>query len=377
MQNPQNLRQKHLIISVLAPNGHQVFTWFFALVLLRHQGDFMQKPVKRGNAWRIQVRYKNLRDTATKDTARECEQWAATRLLELKAQYNDLIELKQKPPYPFKYLFEKYYQEIGRTKRGYTYIKQQLSAFDKYFGDMASMSIHDITPQMVTKWRNDRLKEVTPGTVQRQMCLYCSIFNYAKNELFLITENPFAKVAKPLKPKPRNRLISQTEIKKILEAFNYKKGMTPTTPGQYVAWSFLFAIETAMRRGEIIGIDCENIHEDFIHLPITKNGDSRDMPLTKEARELLDLVPHTDREKLIPHNDNSFRLCWQRNMKKTGLSGDIHFHDTRHEAITRFVNKRKLPVEILAKVTGHRDIKTLINTYYNPTASDIAKMMNA
>ena len=48
----------------------------------------MQKPVKRGNAWRIQVRYKNLRDSVTRDTARECEQWAAIRLLEMKAEYD-------------------------------------------------------------------------------------------------------------------------------------------------------------------------------------------------------------------------------------------------------------------------------------------------
>ncbi len=337
----------------------------------------MQKPIKRGNAYRIQVRYKNLRDTATRDTARECEQWATLRLLQLKAEFNDPAALKQPQPYPFRELFEKYYLEIGKNMRGYMYIKQQLRAFDKYFGALADTSIHDITPQMVTKWRNDRLKEVAPGTVQRQMCLYCSIFSYAKNELFLINENPFSKVAKPIKPKPRNRTISAYEIEKIITAFGYKKGMTPTTPGQYVAWAFLFAIETSMRRGEIISITCNNIHEDYIHLPITKNGDSRDVPLSKEASVLLDMVPHDDRVKLIPHNDNSFRLCWQRTMKKTGLSGDIHFHDTRHEAITRFVNQRKLPVEILAKVTGHRDIKTLINTYYNPAASDIAKMMNA
>lgn len=371
------MRQKHLIISVLAPFRHQVLSWFSCLVLLRHQGDFMQKPIKRGDSWRIQVRYKDLRDSGTFNTPLECTNWAATRLLELKAQYADDTKSNKKEPYPFKSLFTKYYQEVGRHKRGYTYIKQQLGTLDKYFGEMAQASIHDITPQMVTKWRNNRLKKVTPGTVQRQMCLYCSVFNFAKNELFLIAENPFAKVAKPIKPKPRNRLIAGHEIETILAAFNYQRGMRPTTPAHYVAWTFLFAIETAMRRGEIVGITCNNIHKDYIHLPITKNGDSRDVPLSNAARALLDLVPHDDRVKLIPHTDNSFRLCWQRTLKKTGLSGDIHFHDTRHEAITRFVNQQKLPVEILAKVTGHRDIRTLINTYYNPKASDIAKMLNA
>ncbi len=379
MQNPQNLRQKHLIISVLAPNGHQVFTWLLSLVLLRHQGDFMQKPVKRGNAWRIQVRYKNLRDTATRDTARECEQWAAIRLLEMKAEYDPQKSIERKAYFSFHALFQKYYDEVGCKKRGKSYIQQQLKikTFKKYFGDLAEKSIYDIEAIDVRNWRDKRLQEVAAGTVHRQMCLYTSVFNYAKNELFMLKENPFAQVIKPAKPPARNRLISQSEIETILEALNYKAGTTPKTPRQYVAWAFLFAIETAMRKGEIIGITCNNIYPDYIHLPMTKNGDSRNVPLSTEARALLDLLPHTDRVKLIPHTSNSFRLCWQRAVGKTELYNLVHFHDTRHEAITRLVNKRKLPVEILAKVTGHRDIRTLINTYYNPTASDIAKMMNA
>ncbi|MBW3030931.1 site-specific integrase, partial [Acinetobacter baumannii] len=52
-------------------------------------------------------------------------------------------------------------------------------------------------------------------------------------------------------------------------------------------------------------------------------------------------------------------------------------HDTRHEAITRFVHDYRLPVEILAKITGHKTISVLVNTYYNPTASEIAKMLSA
>lgn len=339
----------------------------------------MQKPVKRGNAWRIQVRYKNLRDSVTRDTARECEQWAAIRLLEMKAEYDPKKTQMQKPYFSFFVLCQKYYDEVGYKKRGKSFIKQQIKSetFKNYFGELAEKSIYEIKPIDVKKWRDKRLEKVAPGTVHRQMCLYTSVFNYAKNELFLIEDNPFAQVTKPTKPPARNRLISHSEIEIILKALNYKIGTKPQTPRQYVAWTFLFAIETAMRKGEILGITYNNIYPDYIHLPITKNGDARDVPLSKEARDLLNLIPYMDREKLIPHNSNSFRLIWQRAIGKTELNNVIHFHDTRHEAITRFVNKRKLPVEILAKVTGHRDIKTLINTYYNPTASDIAKMMNA
>ena len=56
---------------------------------------------------------------------------------------------------------------------------------------------------------------------------------------------------------------------------------------------------------------------------------------------------------------------------------DFHFHDTRHEAISRMVKVRKLPVEVLAKITGHRKIEVLVNVYYNPDADELVEMFNS
>ncbi len=333
----------------------------------------MQKPIQRGTSWRITVRHNGQRYNATRDTEQECTKWAQLKLLELKSldsKVDHVIHIT------YKELFQKYYEDVGSKKRGARFIQQQLKAFDKYWPKLCNESIHSITPQKVTKWRNDRLKVVSPGTVQRQMCLYSSVFTYARAELFLIKENPFSGVHKPLKPAPRSRLISDDEIEDIIKGLEYSVGMTPTKPSHFVAWSFLFAIETAMRKGEILEITHENIHDDYVHLPMTKNGTARDVPLSHKAKALIDLVM-IDGEGLVPHNSNSFRLIWQRNLHRVGLNGLVKFHDTRHVAITRFVNQQKLPVEILAKVTGHKSINILVNTYYNPKASDIAKMLNA
>lgn len=334
----------------------------------------MQKPIKRGNSWRITVRHNGQRYNATRDTELECIKWAKLKLIEL--QNEDAKSSQNLVHLTYQEIFEKYYADVGSKMRGYKYIKQQLGSFEKYWGRLAKESIHDITPQKITKWRNDRLRDVSPGTVQRQMCLYSSIFTYAVRELFLLDKNPFSMVQKPQKPAPRSRLISEDEIDDILLGLGYSHGMRPVLPSHFVGWAFIFAMETAMRRGEIIGIEWENIYEDHIHLPMTKNGTSRDVPLSKKARELIALVPKNG-NKLLPHNGNSFRLLWERNLHRVGLNGLVHFHDTRHVAITRLVNKQKLPVEILAKVTGHKTINTLINTYYNPKPSDIAKMLDA
>lgn len=334
----------------------------------------MPKAVKRGESYRIKIMIAGTTYSATRDTVKECEQWAAQKMLEAKA--NKLSEdLGVKQHYPFKTLFHKYYDEHGRKLRGSKYIKEQLGPFDEKFGALADMSIHDITPQHLTIWRNKRLKQVGANTVLREIALYSSVFSYAVKELFLLETNPWMGIKKPAKPKARNRRIRDEEIQLILEGLNYREGQTPTLPEHYVAWAFLFALETAMRRGEILGITMSEIYDRHVHLPKTKNGDARNVPLTKKALALLDLIDH-DGPKLIPQNENAFRLMWERRKAKVGLA-DIHFHDTRHEAITRFVNNQKLPVEVLAKVTGHKNIKVLVNTYYNPDVEDIADMMDA
>ena len=41
------------------------------------------------------------------------------------------------------------------------------------------------------------------------------------------------------------------------------------------------------------------------------------------------------------------------------------------------VKVRKLPVEVLAKITGHRKIEVLVNVYYNPDADELVEMFNS
>lgn len=66
--------------------------------------------------------------------------------------------------------------------------------------------------------------------------------------------------------------------------------------------------------------------------------------------------------------------AFNRALKKTGIK-DLQFRDTRHEAISRLVNTKRLPVEILAKITGHKKLETLLNVYYNPTADELYNSM--
>ena len=335
----------------------------------------LPKPIKRGDAFRIEFMRNGKRYSATRDTEKECTAWVARKLLELEANEKK-IRYGDKPHYPLRLLLEVYYENVGKHKKSKDRVKQIISNFNKNFAMLAERSVHDITPEMITKqYRNIRAKQVKQATLLREMAVLSACYSYAVKEMFLLKENPMLLVSKPPTPKPRNRRISESEIDLILKSANYEKGLMCETRQHYVAWMFLFAIETAMREGEILSIQWPDIHHDFIRLHDTKNGESRDVPLTKSALLLLELLPKNT-DKPIPIKDgDAFKTAWKRILQKSEIK-DLHFHDTRHEAITRFVQRRKIPVEILAKITGHKTIGILINTYYNPTASEIARMLD-
>ncbi|MBS9780332.1 MAG: site-specific integrase, partial [Moraxellaceae bacterium] len=307
--------------------------------------------------------------SATRDTPKECEQWATTKILEFKAGKQS----HSQQTLLFSELLTLYNDKVGDFKKNHKQSRMFARCFIRDYPNIASKQTHEITPQDLTNWRNSRLAKVKDSTVRREISYFSAVFSYAVKELFIIASNPFSQVQKPSAGKPRNRRISDNEVAKILHVAEYHSDISPTQTRHYVAWCFLFAIETAMRRGEILSIKKDNIFNNYIHLPTTKNGESRNIPLSSKSKHLLSLIDN-DSEYLIPVTINSFQLSWKRLLKKSDLV-DLHFHDTRHEAISRFVENVGLPVEKLAKITGHKDIKTLVNVYYNPTIDDLANAL--
>jgi|GEM_PF-5276146 len=97
-------------------------------------------------------------------------------------------------------------------------------------------------------------------------------------------------VRKPKEFPPRDRRVTQDEIEKICLVLGFDDEPV-RTKNQAVAVAFLFAIETAKRAGEIGGILAEHIPDRVAHLPFTKNGTKRDMPLSSRAITLLSYLP--------------------------------------------------------------------------------------
>ena len=119
------------------------------------------------------------------------------------------------------------------------------------------------------------------------------------------------------------------------------------------------SIETGMRRGELLSTRWEDVYIDIrtIHLPITKNGSSRDVPLSSRARDIIADLPRGLSGAVFPIHFEALKGLWKRACKRAGIV-DLHFHDLRHEATTRFFEKGLNVMEV-ATITGHKDLRML------------------
>lgn len=232
---------------------------------------------------------------------------------------------------------------------------------------LSNYGLTDITSDILQDWINERCKEVKSSSVNRELNVIAATFTAARRQWKWMIDNPLKDIRRPKNPPHRDRRISDNEIKRILKALDYDGQVK--TPRQHIAVAFLLALETAMRQGEIWGLKKENLHlnDAYLVLPDTKNGMRRDVPLSPRAIELLETVP----EMFTVCSQQTMEVMFRSAVKIAGIE-NLTFHDTRHEAITRLA--RKLDILDLARMVGHRDIRSL-QTYYNPTASEIAKRL--
>lgn len=326
------------------------------------QNTKIPKPIKVGNHYRIQTMINGKRYSTNKPTSQECLDWFHLLQDELAPKAICLLELMDK------------YRNYSSTRlKSFKRYDTIISTLAREHTRLVTTDIRQITPKQLSVWRDYRQTQVSYGTVLLEMSFISCCFGYAINELYLLEQNPMDRVTKPNNVLPRYRRITDNEIVRICEWTKFD-GTSPKSCRQQVGWCFMFAIETAMRRSEILALNRHTIFDNHVHVATSKNGASRSVPLSQKAKQLLSGIEPLD-TKLFSITTVNFDLIWQRMRKQTGIL-DLHFHDTRHEAISRMVRDLNIPVEKLAKVTGHKSISILVNTYYNPTVDELSLYFN-
>ncbi len=330
---------------------------------------------KRGSTWNVQIRRKGHDPvTASFDTKVAAEAWA--RDIERDMDQGAYVSTQAVKDTTVKELLERYVEEVSPRKKSRAWEKNR-TAWLLREARFTDKNLPELTPQDLQKWRDKRLKEVSAATVSRDLNFLASVFSYAIKEWRIpMKQSPFALVRRPPQPRPRRQRWSDEDIAKVCDHFGYKVGVAPESSESWVPYIVRLAVETAMRRGELMALMVENIHLDkrFAHLPDTKGGVPRDVPLSSKAVALLTLmIGKRKKGKLVPFSASHFSNLLREAMDALDLR-HLHFHDTRREAATRMSKKLSNVLE-LAAVTGHRNLKYL-QVYYNPDPTDLADKLD-
>ena len=181
----------------------------------------------------------------------------------------------------------------------------------------------------------------------------------------MLSANPVDKVKMPPSPPSRKRRLEDGEFSRLKKA-------SSETRNPHIWPIIVFAIETGMRRSEILALTWDNIdlEKRVAFLLLTKNGSSREVPLSNKAIQVL---KNQLTENPFPINANAFRLAWDRLRTRAGLV-DFRFHDLRHEALSRFF-ELGLSIPEVALISGHKDVKMLMR-YTHLRAEDLVRKLN-
>ncbi len=313
--------------------------------------------------WQVQIRRKGIKPISKSFHKKaDAQTWSREQEREvdrLSLQYNP-EKLKKTT---WAELLIKYRDSVVINKKSISSETALINGYMKREPDTASLSLIYIKPFHFHEYRDKRLKTVKPATVAREIGLFHHIFKTAKSNWGLpIDKNPLADVRKPKIYNRRDRRLKASEYLCLLRSMKYTRNI-------YILPIIKVALHTGMRRGEILNIQRNHINfkKCTLFIPDTKTGYSREIPISKKVRNILNLHI-TKQDKLFPISANSFQLAWQRILKRSEIT-NLHFHDLRHEAISRFFEKG-LTIPEVALISGHRSYAMLAR-YVHLKAEDI------
>lgn len=316
---------------------------------------------KRGSRWEAQVRIKGYPSfTKTFTSHADAVAWAKEKergieRAEVPVSARDLKGLTIGD------LLNRYEQEIVPSKRGGDRERFKLRVIRRHA--IARTDLSKLTGLIVAQYRDDRLKIVATGTVRRELAIRRHCLEVARKEWAIpLPFNPVSAIRLPAPGNARDKRLTPDVVTSFWNAVDRARAW-------YVKPLIVLAIETGMRRGELLSLTWNNVNlaKRLAYPPLTKNGTSRTVPLTPKAVETLAGIKRRDSEKVFPVSAYAVRQAWHRLSGRAGID-DLRFHNLRHEAISRFF-EAGLSIPEVALVSGHRDTRMLFRyTHLRPEA---------
>lgn len=265
-------------------------------------------------------------------------------------------------------LLDRYEQEITPTKKGE---RQERTRLQQWRNEpLASWSLPAVTSADIAEWRKRREAEgKAPSTISNAMNLLSAVYKVAISEWGYRVTNPVQGVRRPKAAPPRWATLSADEEARLLDAC--REGPP------WLVWCVRIALTTAMRAGEIRRINWNHVYDTHLHLPETKNGQERDVPLTAAGHAVIEEMREALPRRFdgwafgdpdATKDDGGFtKDMLSQAFRDAARKADVTltFHDLRHVATTRLAPLHRDVLE-LAATTGHKTLNVL-KRYYNPT----------
>ena len=322
---------------------------------------------KRAGRWQAQVRLKDKPAlTKTFDRYQEAVSWAAQIEKDLRGRRTNSEGLHPSRT-TLGDLIDRYKREITPAKRSSDIEELRLGKMEQ--DKIASKVVGSITSGDVADYRDRRLAVVSVDTVRRDLGTLQHVWDVAEKSWGLVgAANPFRLIVKPSASPGRSRRLGADEEKRLEAA-------CASCRNKVIPLVVTFALETAMRQGEIVALQKADIdHEKRLALiRVSKNGRSRLVPLSERASEAAKQAADlSDDTRVFATTTTGVKLAWKRIVRRSKID-DLHFHDLRHEAISRLF-ERGFSLPEVALVSGHRTPAMLMR-YTHVEAERIASKL--
>ena len=341
----------------------------------------MASILRRGERWQVKIRRDGYPpESRTFDRRADAEAWARGQEGEMdRGAWRDRSSADSTT---FHALLIRYLKDVVPSKRGAETESLRIKTLMR--DDLARYKLSALSPLVLADWRDRRLAVGAAGsTVNRELNIISAVINWARKELMFAVENPVGGIRRPANNKPRDRRLEEGEEVRLLDALQNHSGEKLRGDGKkyrrgtrntWIKPLVMLALETAMRRGELLALRWENVdlRSRVARLPETKNGEARAVPLSSGAVAVLESLPRSLHGRVFPVTADALKRAFERAVKRAHIEG-FHFHDLRHEATTRLAERLPNLIE-LAAVTGHKDLK-MLKRYYHPRAEDLARKL--
>lgn len=327
---------------------------------------------KRGPyQWQAQIRQKGQPlQTKTFETRAAAEQWA--REVEYEMDRGTYVSRAEAESTTLMELLERYRNEVTPLKKGASSESARIRALLRH--PLAQRIVAGIRGVDIASYRDERLKKVSPATVKRDLVILSHLFEVVRKEWGIHVLNPVRDIRLPPHSKARDRRLQtardgeEGEESRLLNACR-------KTRNPFLLPIIHLALETAMRQGELVSLRWEHVDltRRIAHLPDTKNGESRTVPLSTTAVNVLRALPRSIHGQVFPGlTTEAVKRAYIRAVDRAGIE-DLRFHDLRHEATTRLF-EHGLNIMEVATITGHKDLR-MLRRYTHLKAEDLAKKL--